>query len=296
MPKPPYPIFFYQTQDQPYFSYVVRQARKWNPGTPIYILGGSTLKKYKKYAHWVNVVELKDEKRELYEVYQHMNTNGPEFELMSLERWFLLRAVMKRQGLDQGIYLDSDVMVYCDLQEAAEMVQSPGMTRIYHSPHTNFIANWDTLDKLCELILSYYKQPYLLEKLKAIEQKHVGQYGAGGVSDMTFMGLLYQHYPSKSKDLSDWSHGQKRFDSTVFQGEDFIKEDGLRKIYLKDGVPFSEKTTGERIQFLTLHFQGKSKSLIPQMMDGNVVLNKFTYALKDYQLKVQRRFMAKRGR
>ena len=89
------PVVLIHSGDSPYLPATIFQLRHSNPRTPIYLIGDD---ENRHYNSWVSHHEINDflgHAKAFENIYQHFSTNGREFELICIQRWFILRDFMK---------------------------------------------------------------------------------------------------------------------------------------------------------------------------------------------------------
>jgi hypothetical protein len=105
------PVIFIHNGNQDYFKTVFQQACKLN--TYVFILGAADRTPMAHF-HTGHYFELAGEFAKHYE---HLSTNGYEIELMCFQRWFILQDFMVKHGMDRCFHLDSDTMLYANVDE-----------------------------------------------------------------------------------------------------------------------------------------------------------------------------------
>lgn len=198
-----------------------------------------------------------------------MSTLGAEFELFCLQRWFALWEWMSSsEGVPRCIFLDSDILVFSNLEEAELRFRKAPMTMIVCSAHTSFINSLEALGRFCELIEGHYQNDVLLDRLRRLNSEHMAEHGAGGISDMTFLKLFRRASPELLISIEapvDWRYAFDRTLDTDFGG--YAMKRGAKDILWKENVPYCRHLASSTlIRFETLHFQGVSKPLMARML------------------------------
>jgi hypothetical protein len=256
------PIVFIHTGTSFYLPTTLLQAAHASPRTERHLLGdwGSlalsrVARRHPLHRYWRRASELG-------RVFKNYSSNPAAFELICLQRWLALAEYMKAHGIDQCLYLDSDIMLYSDVELAHRTVPAQaGMTIAGISGHTNWVQKRDVLEHFGDYILDHYTRPGGLQELE--EKYHLFRetHPAGGISDMTFFVEYQAAYPDRVADISkivDDATGPTVFDITMDYTAYFEAENGLKAIQISpEGHAYgTERGTGRQVRFHTLHFQG----------------------------------------
>lgn len=255
------PIFFVHKGNGNILKYAVNQAKKFNPESEIYFLGDENNKFVREFgAVHIPISENSAYAEKFAEKFVNMSPNPADYELFCFQRWFVLAEYLKkRDDIDKFIYLDSDVMLYCDITEYASKYFTDGydlsVCREIGPQYTFFRT--DALYRMCEYMKKYYHDPHFYGKLRDYyEERFVKGGDYGGICDMTLLGWFAQE--QKTLDTNTISGGAV-FDNSVNQSEGFEMKGKMKKIILSGGIPYGILKSGEKIQFLGLHFQGSAK-------------------------------------
>jgi hypothetical protein len=181
-------------------------------------------------------------------LYKHMSTNPEGFELKCIERWIVLANFVKKENLNKVIYLDSDIMTFCNYEDRESLFEKD-YTAMVCAPHrlgidkdskrdwsvTGCVSFWnsDVIEKFKNFILEVYTdKSKLLEKWNwHIENKYFG-----GICDMTIMYLFYF-----DNNLGSLCKVQK--DNSTFDQNYYVPENYFRDEY---GYFENDKPTGGR--------------------------------------------------
>ena len=112
------PVVMIHKGNDPYLEYSIGQATKNNK----VIFIGDTPPCANYYAFkFVNINSLDLDRYNAFgEIYVHLNTTPPDYELFCYRRWFLLLAMMKAKNLETVFYIDSDVMLFPNINDEWE--------------------------------------------------------------------------------------------------------------------------------------------------------------------------------
>lgn len=251
------PIFFIHRGDDGYLTYSLQQAKASNPHSDVILLGKACNQQYctGNIAH-VLLDGYMQSAAEFAKYYKHVSTNSYEYNLFCFQRWFVLRDFMRQHKLQRCCYLDSDVMLYAD-------INNPEFSHFSFEFSWTSIVDLEALDRFCDLTTNYFSQPALFSHLVQYTQQigHV-HYGQPLVSDMVLFALYLREFP-----LHRQTHGI--FDGSFFDGNinhplrippdnsEIESLAGKKKVFLINGSFYCKlpaKNTYIRVN--SLHFQG----------------------------------------
>ena len=93
----------------------LHQAAEWCRETPIFFIadrdpGVEKPIEFISYCSYASITE------RFEKIYRHSGSNDPRYNRFCIERWFVIKKIMQERGITQCIHLDSDVMVFSDLE------------------------------------------------------------------------------------------------------------------------------------------------------------------------------------
>ena len=284
------PIIFIHKGNSSYLFNTIYQLRQTNPLIKAYFIGTAESKVYEPLVEHVLIDSLFDEANQFADLYRHFSTNSEEFELICIQRWFVLKAFMIQNNIQRCLYIDSDVLIYDDVQVLSDQFKYVGMTICGISGHTNFVEK-DVIVDFCQFVFLSYTGKEALNVLEKHYMMFVAQHGAGGVSDMTFL-TKYAHENPLQVSNSYYTDGKPTFDPSLGVGSDTYKMDGyIKSISFLENKPYGSLIlTDKSVLFYTLHFQGVQM----KKKMSNYVINKgfkfyhsqFYYKVKYYLQKI----------
>src|SRR5262249_37022144 len=144
------PIVFVHRSDSEHLRYALAQAKTSNPNSAIYLLGDASNNRYDFVEHR----DLRDYfagADEFAKIYRHYSTHGLDFELICFQRWFILRDFVVAHGIEQCLYLDSDVMLYADATSDVQKFAEFDFSLCWDSIGCVFFLNkWQGLEEFCQ--------------------------------------------------------------------------------------------------------------------------------------------------
>jgi len=247
------------------------QAVFSNPNSQVYLIGDDENDVYEFVAH-ENIIDYSARANEFACIYQHLSSNSRSFELFCFQRWFVLREFLEKKGINECLYVDSDVMLYADVTEEQERFRSFEFT-LHSERDVNcmFINEVSTLGDLCEFVFTSYEDPSKLGELRALHKDCVDAGVSGGICDMTVWEQYAGRNPERVGDTSVIIE-RSTFDSSMCVSNGFEMGAGMKKIRLIDGQPHClHIESGQQIKFCVLHFQGQSKEHLAEYFTGSTL-------------------------
>ena len=247
------PIIFIHTGNASYLWFSLRQARIFHPDSEIILLGDSENRHFPFISHHHNLSDFFEGAGLFASVYQHLSVNKLEFERFCFQRWFVLRDFMRREKIEQCFLMDSDVMLYCNVDQESGNFASHDMTLSHaQTPGNVFINRRFAIETLCEFLLEMYRDPSQLTMLRQRFED------SGVVSDMTAL-VDFSH--ANLVDIGDTRKiiNGTTWDDNVNCSSGFEMRQGIKKFLWRGNLPYALTETGERIKFHAIHFQGSAK-------------------------------------
>ena len=274
-------IVFVHKGNQNYFRIVMEQVLHSNPNERIILIGDSSNSGISNIEHFFTDSLILDNYKEFESNYVHLSSNPKWFELVCFERWFLVSKLMDELNLDEVWVNDSDNMVYASYDYARPRGKwnvafgFPEQTDDlpYIALGSTCFFKRDQLFDFCDFLISLYTNTEKLNSIKSIHSHYQEHKLKGGISDMTAF-YLYSKQVLYHNLFS--IHDGKTFDYVVNRVHNspgdfyYLNDKGIKNIQLRDVKCFCRNSvTNNDVEFLTIHFQGKSKFLIHKYYGGN---------------------------
>jgi hypothetical protein len=265
----PVPIIFIHNGNHSYLKYSLRQARSFNPGSPIYLLGDKKNNKFNFLEHHY-IKDYFKEAAAFENIYRHMSTNAHDIELFCFQRWFIIKDFVKRNRIDKFLYLDSDVLLFCNASQHFKNFDSYEITICNErGPQYAYFSNTNSLSKFCEFINTLFIEGELNARLANEYKERLKANLHGGVCDMTAFFEYRNLFPGKVGDLAHIVQNSV-FDDNFSFSQGYEIENGRKKIYWKENMPYGfHLETKALVKFNGLHFQGAAKDLIDLYYKGD---------------------------
>jgi hypothetical protein len=254
-----------------YLKIVLAQARRYNADSPVILLGDSSNQHLTREISGLEFVPIQcdtGDSGKFAKVFHYQSAYGEEFERFCIQRWILLRDLMRQRHWDRLLYLDSDVLLYSNIEQTGTRFDNSDMSLAHYAGvshwcgHTNFINHPDVLGEFVDDIFELYTT----EQGKRLREKIWSEEGTY-ISDMTCLGLFRQKTSRPIADLTQVVENST-FDDFFTRSKGYekasklLKKD-LKRVTFKDSLPYCRlQNGGERILFHALHFHGSTKYMI----------------------------------
>jgi len=243
------PIMMLHRGSADFMSYTLESLRHFHPHKRIIVIGDDHNRvnpglriEYRQWSHYTSDAHF------LRRHYEHVTINPYPFELLCLERWFVLHEFCLTEGVQEFIHLDSDVMCFDSFDDLVpEMRRHDAMTCGEQAGVGYFKVQ--ALSRLCDAIQEFYADSKSLPELRG-----------RGVHDMLFCGYVAQR-DGWGNFLSLDNDG--RIDNHIRTSDGYEMKDGVKNFEFHNGYPYAiRESDRQKVRFRTVHFQGPSKCLI----------------------------------
>ncbi|MCG3164354.1 MAG: hypothetical protein POELPBGB_00108 [Bacteroidia bacterium] len=272
------PIFFVHKTNSSYLKYALKQARKYNPDSAIYLLGDDENNQYPFITH-VAISDYSKSADEFKKVYRHMSATNIDYELVCFLRWFYIMDFAEKNGIESFIYLDSDVLVFSNLTDALKPFESLSIANEgLAMPAFTYFGNKTALVDFCSFMMQQYTKPHYLNRLESEWEIHKPK-NWGGICDMVMFQFYFEEHPQNLGKLDEIINDSV-FDQHIRTSDGFEMKDDHKKIAWKNGQPFGFHLQLKKwIRFHGIHYQGHSKALMYKHYKGGGF---YIHRLKEY--------------
>lgn len=210
------------------------------------------------------------------------SSNTHEYEMNCYLRIFYLKAFIEKTGKQWVFHIDSDCVILCDINKV--FTDNPSISYSIQNMENKFhmvasihnaLLNIEFCNKFIELCFDIYhnktKEMLIMEKL----QWHKHNQIPGGICDMTLYYLLHSEKILDSvTDLNTprmFEGEPVVFDHNVlntygYSGENTYETENGVKVIIQSGNKFYLKSNdGTIVRTLSLHFQGRAKSILDNL-------------------------------
>jgi hypothetical protein len=258
----PLPIVFIHLSNSYYLPYTLAQAKMKNMASPVIIIGDDTNNVF-PFATHVHMNRYCKQAVEFQKIYKHYSPNGFIYEQFCFLRWFLLRDFMLAHGLNRLIHVDSDVLLYVDVNQEEANWKGVELSLVNgHCAGNMFVNGTKALEELCGSIWEMYAAPNADERLAALleAQRCPGRFA---VNDMVPLKAYYTANRSRMGEMTGIQPDGSYWDANVRMDEGFEIADGRKRYWFQDGRAYCRHVeSGRDIWFKSLHFQGVAKTHI----------------------------------
>ena len=264
------PTIFCHIGKQEYLKCAISAALA--SGNDVVLLGDPSNKSL--CTKWVdqNHLDLSQYKK-FEKIYRHLSTNSMEFEIACFKRYFLIKSFMESRCINACFMVDSDVLLFQNLNDLEiEDKINLVLSRRLEQPEYGWTASphifYCTLDVINEFIdFLFYEYSHNVEQLLQKYNYYIKSKKPGGVCDMT---LLYLWSLERKDYLNLCTIYNPIFDLSVqsinqFSDKTFIKDNILKikKIIRVNNEYMFCLNDGSKVRAAAIHFQGTSKSIMP---------------------------------
>jgi hypothetical protein len=244
----------------PYQPFVLGQAESASPESAIIVIGDQSSRSAPPMVR-VSIEDFWHDAARLEPLYRSVCPRPTDGELFCLSRWFVLRDFMRTTGVERVFHLESDVMLYADVNEEERNWSQYDMTMVRSCfGGSMFVNGLAGLDDLCQTIWAMFDGPDAAEKLR--NQYSQEEYG-GHACETAALRSFYNTHRNRTGEMGGSQPDGSYWDFNIGQDEGFEMRDGAKHFRFFDGKPQCKHlASGRNIRFNTLHFQGMMKSRI----------------------------------
>lgn len=283
-----YPIVIMHRGASDYLKWAIKQAKLNNDH--VVLLGDPSNEHFRTLCDFEYLDRLDNAySRKFAGLYEHMSTNNYKFELMCIDRWFVLLEYMVQKSIDCVVHLDSDVMVYTNLDDTVKTYLK-GNLMCYHVIEQDYSAmRWvagagfsfwtrEGLALFCDYILDQYTSG--IGELRNKWKWHLDTGRRGGICDMNLLYLFFLKNREQIRNLAHISDDETYcFDLNLASGANYYPDEyRIRRTFFGDfikEITFTGKQPygynlrlKKKVAFHSLHCQGKYKILMYSYYSG----------------------------
>lgn len=282
------PVVFIHSGDAFYLEDTIAQAKQFNDRV---ILLGDDANRHnaKDGVEYYPMADFYKEADNFTKIYRHMSHIPYQFELACFTRWLVLKEFMGTNNIPLSFYVDSDVMLYCDISKEYE-TNFKGCdlgVAIQCGFCVGLVSYWThkTIESFCSYLINFYKDNVCLDifedqfKLGG-EQFHddwphmtnwvlenYKNFKLGNLSSLinntTFDSSIWHDYILVDNSASITEYKRYHMRDCVLNLKS--NEKLMKDIVWHKGLPYCyNPDIGSFIQFKGLHFQGGSKTFIKE--------------------------------
>lgn len=281
-------IFVLHKWRQPHIRYVLQELIKNNPSNDIVFLTDD--KNLSKEYFWFNIIyenisDYFQSAEDFSKIYIHKSKNSLDFELICIQRRLVINEYMEKHNIDSCWHIDSDVLVFCDLEKYADTyLKNDDFCYVWSCWHV-FYWNKKWLSEFKNFIFDVYNNR--LDTLDWFYKKEwypiyprnnwfIAHEKSWSVSDMTLFYLFIKENIEwiKYKDIWMINNDENSvFDNNIKHWEWFKHNKYMKSLRLVNNKYFWKlewKVKMRDISFNCLHFQWGTKGLIKYYQQRNL--------------------------
>ncbi|WNC16640.1 hypothetical protein [Brevibacillus brevis] len=258
------PILFIHRADEEHLGACLQQARISNPASRVILIGTKENAKHCPPQAEHHLIQDYGQSAQLFaNFYRHLSSNDYTYNLFCFQRWFILRDFLRRNHISQCYYLDSDVLLYAD-------VNPPEYQDLLLEFSWTTFCDVATLDRFCHYMIAHFTDPRLLQKLLDYSK----EIGNVPLSDMVT--CIHYHNYFLRKNSTFGLFGDSFFDHNLScplapSCPAIEMLEGKKRMYLVNGTLACKVLGTDRyLKANSLHFQGSAKAYIPFFLSPNL--------------------------
>lgn len=260
-----------------YLIYVLKQIKRTNPYSKIFLISDKNYKKYSQYSTFIDISKISSEEAKSFkEKYIHLGKSDPNYEMFCMLRWILLRDFMREYNINECLHIDSDILIFSDLENALKHFSDYKISLAHNLALTMYIKDIEILNEFSKYLLFKYTNETEINKLKDMYYKseRVNNGVAGSVSDMD---ISREFFSNIKEPVGNLSHiiNDSIFDSAIVYGApefEMLKKGKyeFKKIFFENKIPFCNfilNGENKKIKFHSLHLLTWTKLYIKKLYD-----------------------------
>jgi len=267
-------------KNQAYLRFCIEQACKYND--KVVLIGDEANKEWCREWHHVN--EFKNERLDKFcKVFKNWSSYPYAWSLSIYKRFFLFEEYLKRNGYEECVVLDSDILVYLDFSRYEPFLNCDAAMEIPKAQDMETLKIPNELRWAANVGLSYFKlsaltdfldyctdifENHMEDVLRPKWDAHQKYKIPGGICEMTLFYLWQKNRPEGTilnllvpdKDGFVFS-GPISGEENYLRGECRVsKVTTIKKIVYRNGYPhYVNKSDGSLLPTYSLHFIGGDK-------------------------------------
>jgi len=257
------PVIFIHKSDSYYLKDSLWQAKQYN--NRVILIGDESNSHYDGVEHY-RTEEYFSEAEDFAKIYQHQAVNPYNYELFCIQRWFVLKEFMEKNQIEKCFYCDSDIMLYCDVNEEYENFKDYEISLIHKNDYTPYGRKYCYSGHS-----SYFTLKGIQEVNKGIIEfyanfetnRHLYQH----ISDMYVLDFFVKNWKELGGKIGPMEaiiHNSRFEDHISVEGDQYVMDKrGLKEVTWFDNQPYCyHKKLKRHIRFNILHFQAGKKKLM----------------------------------
>lgn len=263
--NPPSCIIYFHEGFSPYLPFALSQARKSNPDARIILLGNSQNRiQGIQYEHHL-LSDYESRHQEFLDCYRHFHPGHLGDERRCIERWVYLSEFLKKQRIEEFLFLDSDMLLFCDVREILSMGRgydaagAPMFWAFCYFIEKNLVADFT------DWIFQQYRNLEVIKKWDTAFRHHLaGDKEQGAIiQDMALAKMFIEERGIRVLDLTQPTNG-KIVDSGRLGGAFQQRRKGVDILFQQEAGGVVETVLGGKtVPLAAVHVAGFYKNHVP---------------------------------
>ena len=258
-------IIYFHEGFSPYLPFALRQAGISNPDARIILLGDYQNRiQGIQYEHHL-LLDYNGRHQEFLECYRHFHPGHLGDERRCIERWVYLSEFLKKQKIEEFLFLDSDMLLFCDVGEILSKSReyaaagAPMFWAFCYFLEKNLVADFT------DWIFQQYRNPEVIKKWDTAFRRHLaGEKERGAIiQDMALAKMFIEERGIRVLDLTQPTDG-KIVDSGRLGGAFQQKRKDVDILFQQEaGGPVGTVLGGITLALTAVHVAGFYKNHMP---------------------------------
>ena len=258
-------IIYFHEGFSPYLPFALRQATQSNPRAQVILLGDKNNRiPGIQYEHHL-LSDYEGRQREFLDCYRHFHPGHLGDERRCIERWVYLSEFIKKQKIEEFLFLDSDMLLFCDVRKILEMSKgydaagAPMFWAFCYFLKKNLVVDF------AEWIFQQYQNPAVIKKWEERFRRHLGgeKEQAGIIQDMALAKMFIEEREVRVLDLTQCKGGKVVDSGRLGSAFQHKKKDVDILFQQEAGGPVGTLQDGIPIDLAAVHVAGFYKNHMP---------------------------------
>ncbi len=272
------PVIFVHKNDPHYLEHTLYQAKQFNDR--VILIGDASNSHYSHLGieHY-NIADYYTSASYFASLYTHLTSCSYEWGITVFQRWFILGEFIRKNSIPVALYIESDVMLYCNATEEYYKNYKDFDIALVNG-EVGMISFWNlsSIQELNTFLIDFYNDKQTISMLA--KQYDLSKSWTHIIDDIPLFPIFVKRYQSKLKICSlTQIIDQSTFDSSIFAPQwtgEIYRSYEMKTVRLKDGskieikdIKFFDgypvcynKGLDMQIKFKALHFQASAKEVI----------------------------------
>ena len=263
--SPPSCIIYFHEGFSPYLPFALRQARISNPDARIILLGDNQNRiQGIQYEHHL-LSDYESRHQEFLDCYRHFHPGHLGDERRCIERWVYLSEFLKKQKIEEFLFLDSDMLLFCDVREILSTSRGYDAAGAPMFWAFCYFLRKNLVQEFSEWIFQQYQNPSVVKKWEERFRRHLDgeKEQTGIIQDMALAQIFIEERGIRVLDLTQSTNG-KLVDSGRLGGAFQQKRKDVDTLFQQEaGGAVETVVAGITVPLAAVHLAGFYKNHMP---------------------------------